>query len=151
MWSSPTGFFEQRGKLIDKSVIEEVYRMFDGYTWFVQMIMNELFALTEEGERCGMDKIEIARKNVILTQESSYKDLLANLAPKQKLVLQAIAKEGRAEGLTSSAFIKKYKLPSASSVQSAVKPLLKNDLITQEDGFYRVYDYFFADWMARIY
>ena len=41
-------------------------------------------------------------------------------------------------------------LPSASSVQSAVKPLLKNDLITQEDGFYRVYDYFFADWMARI-
>ena len=80
--------FEQRGKLIDKSVIEEVYRMFDGYTWFVQMIMNELFALTEEGERCSMDKIEIARKNVILTQESSYKDLLANLAPKQKLVLQ---------------------------------------------------------------
>ena len=146
-----TFFFEQRGKLIDKSVIEEVYRMFDGYTWFVQMIMNELFALTEEGERCSMDKIEIARKNVILTQESSYKDLLANLAPKQKLVLQAIAKEGRAEGLTSSAFIKKYKLPSASSVQSAVKPLLKNDLITQEDGFYRVYDYFFADWMARIY
>ena len=72
--------FEQRGKLIDKSVIEEVYRMFDGYTWFVQMIMNELFALTEEGERCSMDKIEIARKNVILTQESSYKDLLANLA-----------------------------------------------------------------------
>ena len=146
-----TRLFEQRGKLIDKSVIEEVYRMFDGYTWFVQMIMNELFALTEEGERCSMDKIEIARKNVILTQESSYKDLLANLAPKQKLVLQAIAKEGRAEGLTSSAFIKKYKLPSASSVQSAVKPLLKNDLITQEDGFYRVYDYFFADWMARIY
>ena len=89
--------FEQRGKLIDKSVIEEVYRMFDGYTWFVQMIMNELFALTEEGERCSMDKIEIARKNVILTQESSYKDLLANLAPKQKLVLQAIAKEGRAK------------------------------------------------------
>lgn len=103
--------FEQRGKLIDKSVIEEVYRMFDGYTWFVQMIMNELFALTEEGERCSMDKIEIARKNVILTQESSYKDLLANLAPKQKLVLQAIAKEGRAEGLTSSAFIKNTSYP----------------------------------------
>ena len=89
---------------------------------FVQMIMNELFALTEEGERCGMDKIEIARKNVILTQESSYKDLLANLAPKTKNLFYKLSpKEGRAEGLTSSAFIKKYKLPSASSVQSAVK------------------------------
>lgn len=143
--------FEEWGKHIDKSVIEQVYQMCGGYTWFVQMMMNELFALTREGERCDMDKIEIARKNVILTQESSYKDLLANLAPKQKLILQAIAKEGKAKGITSSAFIKKYKLPSASSVQSAVKPLLKDDLITQEDGAYRVYDYFFADWMARIY
>lgn len=125
--------------------------MYGGYTWFVQMMMNELFALTGNGERCDMDQIEIARKNVILTQESSYKDLLAHLAPKQKLVLQAIANEGKAKGITSSAFIKKYNLPSASSVQSAVKPLLKDDLVTQEDDSYRVYDYFFADWIAKMY
>lgn len=143
--------FEERDKHIDKSVIEQVYQMFGGYTWFVQMMMNELFALTRKGERCDMDKIVIARKNVILTQESSYKDILARLAPKQKLVLQAIAKEGKAKGITSSAFIKKYNLPSASSVQSAVKPLLKDDLITQEDDSYRVYDYFFADWIAKMY
>lgn len=143
--------FEEREKHIDKSVIEQVYQMFGGYTWFVQMMMNELFALTGKGERCDMDQIEIARKNVILTQESSYKDLIARLAPKQKLVVQAIAKEGKAKGITSSAFIKKYNLPSASSVQSAVKPLLKDDLITQEDDYYRVYDYFFADWIAKMY
>lgn len=143
--------FEEREKHIDKSVIEQVYQMFGGYTWFVQMMMNELFALTGKGERCDMDLIEIARKNVILTQESSYKDLIARLAPKQKLVVQAIAKEGKAKGITSSAFIKKYNLPSASSVQSAVKPLLKDDLITQEDDYYRVYDYFFADWIAKMY
>ena len=144
--------FEQRGKLIDKSVIEEVYRMFDGYTWFVQMIMNELFALTEEGERCSMDKIEIARKNVILTQESSYKDLLANLAPKQKLVFTSYRQRGQSRrSHVISIYQKITSYPQPSSVQSAVKPLLKNDLITQEDGFYRVYDYFFADWMARIY
>lgn len=77
--------FEQRGKLIDKSVIEEVYRMFDGYTWFVQMIMNELFALTEEGERCSMDKIEIARKNVILTQEVVTRIYLPILLPNKNL------------------------------------------------------------------
>lgn len=67
--------------------------------------------------------------NVIMTQEGSYKDLLASLAPKQKLVLQAIAREGTARNVTSAAFIKKYSLPSASSVQSAIKGLLKNDII----------------------
>ena len=34
---------------------------------------------------------------------------------------------------------------------SAVKLLLKNDLIIQENGVYRVYDYFFAEWLANVY
>lgn len=115
------------------------------------MMMNELFSLTARDERCGMDKLEVARKNVIQAQESSYKDLLAKLAPKQKLVIRAIAKEGKAKGITSAAFIKKYKLPSASSVQAAIKSLLKNDFVTQEEDIYRVYDYFFADGLANEY
>ena len=70
--------------------------------------MNELFALTAHGEWCKTDKIETARKNVIQTQDSLYREILANLATKQKQVLQAIAKEREAQGITSSAFIKKY-------------------------------------------
>lgn len=143
--------FEERGKHLERVLAERVYQMFDGCTWFVQMMMNELFALTASGEVCDMNQLESARKNVILTQENSYKDLLANLAPKQKLVLQAIAKEREAKGITSSAFIKKYNLPSASSVQSAVKSLLKNELVTQTEDVYRVYDYFFAEWLAKDY
>ena len=34
----------------------------------------------------------------------------------------------------NSNFMRRYALPSASSVQSAIKGLLKSDLITQEDG-----------------
>jgi predicted transcriptional regulator len=40
--------------------------------------------------------------------------------------------------------MKKYALSSVSSVQSAIKGLLKSDLITQEDDAYRIYDYFFS-------
>ena len=52
--------------------------------------------------------------------------------------IQAIAKEGLAKNITSTKFIKKYDLNSASSVQSAIRLLLKNDLVTQSDGIYRV-------------
>ena len=76
---------------------------------------------------------------------------MSNLPPKQKMVLQAIAKEGRAQNITSSTFVKRYSLSSASSVQAAVKLLLKNDLVTQSDGIYRVYDYFLAEWLASVY
>ena len=143
--------FEERGKQVDAGLIGHVYSQFEGCTWFVQMLMNELFALTAPGELCGMEKWEAALANVIRSQEGSYKELLSHLAPKQKAVLQAIAKEGRASGVTSAAFIRKYNLPSASSVQSALKSLLKNDWVTQEGDAYRVYDYFFAEWLREEY
>lgn len=143
--------FEEREKRIKPDVVEKVYQKFDGCTWFVQMIMNELFALTGQNECCEEDKIDTAWNNVIMTQESSYKDLLSHLAPKQKMMLLAIAKEGEASEITSSAFIQKYKLTSASSVQAAITPLIKNDLITKEKNTYRVYDYFLAEWLRKEY
>ena len=146
-----TRMFEERGKHIDRQVIEDVWNKYAGYTWFVQMMMNELFALTPTGDTCEESMTAEARHNVIMAQEQSYKDLLSNIPPKQKIVLQAIAKEGVAHNITSAKFIKKYNLNSASSVQSAVKLLLKSDLLTQAERGYRVYDYFLSEWLATVY
>ena len=143
--------FEGNGRHVDKSVVEAVWQKYDGYTWFIQMMMNELFALTLPGEICRSERIDEAQRNVIMSQENNYMTLLSQLPPKQKIVLQAIAKEGIARNITSSGFIKKYNLNSASSVQAAVKLLLKNDMITQTDNAYRVYDYFFSEWLAKVY
>lgn len=143
--------FEKRGKQIDSSVIEDIWNRYNGYTWFVQMMMNELFALTEDGAICHVDMIPEAQRNVVMSQESGYKDILSNIPPKQKIVLQAIAKEGVANSITSAKFIKKYNLNSASAVQAAIKLLLQNDIITKNENSYRVYDYFFAEWLAKVY
>ena len=72
-----TRLFEERGKHIDRQVIEEVWNKYAGYTWFVQMIMNELFALTNENDTCGLRMTAEAQHNVIMAQEQSYKDLLS--------------------------------------------------------------------------
>ena len=143
--------FEENDKHIAPEVVASIWQEYNGYTWFVQMMMNELFALTPSGGCCQLEMIGEARRNVILSQESSYKDLLANIPPKQKIVLQAIAKERIAHNITSVKFLKKYNLHSASSVQAAVKLLLKNDIITQSEGTYRVYDHFFSHWLATEY
>ena len=149
--SFATRLFEERDKHIDKEVIEAIWTQYDGYTWFVQMMMNELYALTPSGKTCTAMMIDEARRNVIMSQEQSYKDMMANLPPKQKIVLQAIAREGIAQNITSAKFIKKYNLNSASSVQSAVKMLLKNDIVTQTNNEYRIYNFFFSEWLATMY
>ncbi len=143
--------FAERGKFLDKFTVEIIYRMFDGCTWYMQMMMNELFALTDKGEICTPEYIDIAWENIIMAQEDRFQAILYSLAPKQKQVLYAIAKEKNVEGITSSEFVKKHRLVSASSVQAALKPLLKNDIVTCEDGIYRIYDYFFADYLAKMY
>jgi hypothetical protein len=143
--------FEEDEKHLEPAVVNTIWQQYHGYTWFVQMMMNELYALTPSEGNCHSAMIADARRNVILSQESSYKDLMSNLPPRQKIVLQAIAKEGIAQNITSSKFIKKYNLNSASSVQAAVKNLLKDDFITQEDNTYRVYDFFFSEWLATMF
>ena len=143
--------FADYGKTVSGELLSQVYDDYEGVTWYMQIIMNELFALTEKGGNCETDFYPIALKNVILTQESSYKDTLANISAKQKPVLLVIAKMGEATNLTSVKFLKDNGLPSSSSVQSALKGLLEKDIITRTEKGYRVYDYFFAEWLKWNY
>lgn len=44
--------FEDYGKHLDRELVSTVYNMYKGCTWFVQMIMNELFSLTPASATC---------------------------------------------------------------------------------------------------
>jgi len=142
--------FELYGKSVDDGVVEYVYRQYGGVTWFMQNMMNELFSLTPDDANCDETYLPSAENNIINVQEMGYREILAGLPTKQKMLLLAIAKEKSASNITSSAFIKKYNLPSASSVQSAKRPLLSNDIVSREGNTYRVYDYFFGKWLSEM-
>ncbi|MBO6026096.1 MAG: ATP-binding protein [Bacteroidales bacterium] len=139
--------FEDYDKRIQRDLVGKVYDQYEGVTWYMQMILNELFAITKEGEECTSAFFEIALRNVIQIQESSYQDTMAQLPARQKPVFIAIAKEVIANNVTSAGFVKRYGLGAASSVQAAVKGLLEKDLVTRTDKGYRVYDYFLAEWI----
>ena len=143
--------FEQNGRSLAEGVAEQVYDYTEGYTWFMQMLMNELFAITPKDGTCTSDLIIQARTNILHAQDGLYRELMANLSIKQRQLLQAIAREGRVNGITSAAFIRRHHLPSASSVQSAARPLLEKEILTQAEGVYRLYDFFFSQWLAEMY
>lgn len=143
--------FGDYGKAIAAELVEKVYDDYEGTTWYMQMLMNELFALTEKGQKCEMEEYPTALKNVIQTQETSYKDTLSNISAKQKPVLFAIAKEGEAVSTTSTRFLRENNLSSSSSVQAALKGLLEKDIVTRTEKGYQVYDYFFAEWLRWNY
>lgn len=141
--------FKEYGKEVEPELVGMVYDHFDGVTWFVQVIMNELFAMTGQGETCKTAKFDAAFQNAVDVQAVNYEQILSNLSLKQKALVQAIAKEGTVTGITRSGFIKKYNLDSSSTVQSALRPLVNNDIVLQDGNAYRLYDFFFASWLKR--
>lgn len=146
-----TRLFSEYGKSIEKDVVEQVYENYDGVTWYMQMMMNELFSMTEDGGNCSKEDIEKARHNITEVQEEGYKSQLNNLSDKQKRVLQAISKEGVVDSVTSGNFVRRHALESASSVQSAIKGLLDKEIISHTDCHYRINDYFFSEWLRENY
>lgn len=143
--------FAQYDKQLDASVPATIYDEYEGTTWYMQMMMNELFAITDKGETCTPLMLPQAKKSIIDIQEDSYLSQMNMLSPKQKSVLQAIAREGKVRAVTSAAFIKKYSLDSASSVQSALKGLNEKEIITTVNKEIRIYDYFFGWWLKNRY
>lgn len=141
--------FESRGKHIDDDVVRNIYERFDGTTWYIQRILNELFITTDKGETVTIDHIDPAIQLIISQNEEAYKDTLIQLTIRQRDMFIAICKEGKAQKISSANFIHKYQLTSTSSVQKAVGVLMSKQLITQHQGIYEAYDKFFAMWMRQ--
>ena len=80
-----------------------------------------------------------------------YQGMLTMLPERQKEVLIAISKEGKAQEITSAEFIRKHALMSPSSVQTAARTLLEKEFITKENNTYEVYDRFFGLWLSQEY
>lgn len=140
--------FNENGRKLSSEVPHALYSRFEGITYYMQRVMNELFARTPIGGTCGIEGIEPALHYIILISSNTYEDLMYQLPEKQSLVLRAIARDGKAQNLTSGKFIKRHGLLSASSVKSAVPALLDKGLITNELGIYQVYDKFLEMWLT---
>jgi len=141
--------FEQNGKKLASEVPHELYRRFDGITYYMQRTMNELYSTTATRGTCSNKDIEAALNSIVASSAIIYEELLYQLPEKQSLVLQAIAREGKAQNLTSGKFVRRHGLLSTSSVKSAVPALLEKGLITNELGVYQLYDKFLEMWMNQ--
>ena len=141
--------FEKGGKGLSPDVVDEVYKMFEGVTWYLQRVMNKLYMLTPTSETCDNHYIPKAIEDILDENQMAYEALLYQIPSRQKALLMAICAEGKASSITSTAFVRKHSLSSSSSVQSAIRGLLDKELVTSENGAYEVYDKFLAIWLNR--
>lgn len=139
--------FEAHKQHIEEDVFHEIYEIVKGHTWYMQILLNRLY-------QSGINDItlQIAKEilnTIILENEPAYQMYCNLVAPRQRALMHAIAKEGTIKEPQSNDFIRKYGIGTASSSQSALDALIDKELVYDDNGVYSIYDKFLSLWLAR--
>lgn len=139
-------FFKRQKRELDEATFCYLYDQFGGHTWYIQVLLNRLYGYTES---IDVKLVNYAIEEVIAESTYTYENLLAAYTATSVKLLKAIAKSKCVKEINSGEFIAEYKLKAASSVNSALKKLINNELIYKSTDGYIVYDRFMAIWLAR--
>ena len=141
--------FHNAGRSLTEECFDELYKTFDGHTWYVQRILNEMYA-SNEAVLTPVQYHE-ALDYVIKLGEKAFEEQFRTYSNSQKQLLIAIAKEGKADAITSMAFVRRHALKSPSTVQSSARQLYDAEVITREDNSYYISNRLFSMWIRENY
>lgn len=147
--------FNKSGRKIDLSAISLAYDLYEGHTYYVHNVLHNAFAYLDTEKPIEESDILKTIDDILEDRGHIFASMMNQLNYQQKETLIAIAKEGKASGVTSVAFVKKHSLKSPSSVQYAISILLEKQLITFDNDnrnkIYSVSDRFLQKWICSIY
>lgn len=118
------------------------------HPYYFQMLCHVLWELCLGKKIIVEDDINKALEILVSREASVFIAIWEELTIKQKNLLAALAKEEYPE-IFSKKFLEAYGIGPTSSIQKAIKKLLKKELIQQENRSYVIYDLFFKKWIKR--
>lgn len=147
--------FAKAGRTITAHAAALAYDLFEGHTYYVHNLLHNTFASADADKVVDEADINQTLTEILDEKGRAFASIMNQLNYQQKETLVAIAKEGKATGVTSVAFVKKHALKSPSSVQYAISTLLDKQLLTYDDQgrtkIYSLSDRFLSIWLSRTY
>ncbi len=147
--------FSKAGRKILPEAVSLAYDLFEGHTYYVHNVLHNAFAYLNADKVIDESDIHETLSNILEEKGRTFASVMNQLNFQQKETLIAIAKEGKASGVTSVAFVKKHALKSPSSVQYAISALLDKQLLTYQNEertkTYSVSDRFLEMWICKTY
>lgn len=140
--------FKEAGKTLESSVFDDIYHAMLGHTWYIQTILNQLFAMPKTS--FTKNDVDVIINEILQEENSTYKTYCELITKGQLNVLKAIAKEKKVASPFENSLMKKYNLTAVSSTKLALNSLMDKTLILKdESGAYFVYDRFFSLWLEK--
>lgn len=141
-------FFAADGMAFSNSAFCDLYRRFDGITWYVQSVLNRVW---QKG--CGFKSkkaTDEAVKALVDNRDLVFLDLLRSQSEASRRLLRAVAAEGVVPAPTGKAFLVGHSLGAASTVASVLENLVERELLYKSEAGYIVYDRLFSLWLKSL-
>ena len=147
--------FAKASRKIAPEAASLAYDLFEGHTYYVHNVLHNAFAYIAPDKTIDEADIHETLGDILEDKGRAFASVMNQLNYQQKETIVAIAKERKACGVTSVAFVKKHMLKSPSSVQFAISTLLDKQLLTYQNAdrskVYSVADKFLEKWICNTY
>jgi hypothetical protein len=99
-------------------------------------------------KRAGLDDLHATLVRLLGEQHTVFEEWWQRLTLAQRAVLRAIVIEQGRE-LLSADVRERHRLPGTSTVQTALKALVREDIVSRDGSTYAVNDSLYREWVAR--
>jgi uncharacterized protein len=138
--------FAKTEKPVSAEVADRVLSITRGHPYATQELCYFLWEEVSAGKETGADVVERAVAAVLRSEHAHFSLIWDRATSTQKVLLQALAREpGRPFSIE---FRRRHELPAPSTIQRGLEALVRDELVTREQGIYRIAEPFLAEWVA---
>jgi len=137
--------FKWGNKRISNLLAKKIVNLSKNIPYYVQMLSSIIWLNTSKDEIEDYD-IKDALEEILRAQNELFYSWYDFCSPRQRAVLSALTKT---DEIFSQDARLLYNLSSSASVQTSLKALMKNGLVTKDNGKYHIIDPFFQIWIER--
>jgi hypothetical protein len=142
--------FAASGLRAEEGLGAAIVELAENVPYDVQRLAHETWDDVKAAGRknAGLEDLHLTLTRLLNQQHTVFEETWQRLTLAQRAVLRAIVLESGRE-LLSADVRTRHRLPGASSVQSALAALVRQDVVMKEQGRYVVSDSLYREWLAR--
>jgi len=139
--------FADAGIHVADEEVKAIVRASDNIPYYLQAISSLVFeaVVQSTGDAVSAADVERAASDLVAVNENYYSAQMRTMSESQRALALAIAREPTRE--FSEAYRLRYELPPSSTIHSALKELIREAIIDDEGGLYRIEDPIFARYL----
>jgi len=138
--------FTASGITCSKEMAAQLADLVACYPYYAQKFAHHVYDLA--GSEVSRAEIKMAMRSLIFSEGTAFEYAIQGLAPQQRLLLRAIAREP-AKQIMATKFMRTHNLGSVNAVRNSLKQLELLDYIEKEpDGVWHVIDPVFTWWLT---